>query len=247
MMAADTFQSSAGQLALTLIGHGSLLFRAGDLVIHVDPWSEQADYEKLPKADLILITHEHHDHFDPPAIERLQEEHTVVVLTEICAQHWGGGTIMRNGDVRIVQGVSIEAVPAYNIVHMRPSAVHPGTALHPERLLWEGLCPGIPYHPKGEGNGYVITFGDRRVYVAGDTENIPEMEALTGIDIAFLPMNTPYTMTPAMVASAARSFRPRILYPYHCGDTDPEELVELLRPFPEIEVRIRAASSCSSR
>ncbi len=239
MLAADTFQTSAGELTVALIGHGSLMFRIGELIIHVDPVGEVADYGTLPKADLILITHEHDDHFDPPTIERLRKEDTEVILTEICARQLGTGTVMRNGDVYTFKGICIEAVPAYNIVHMRPGAVHPGMAVHPEHLLWEGLCPGIPYHLKGEGNGYVITFGDRRVYVAGDTENIPEMEALAGIDIAFLPMNTPYTMTPAMVAAAARSLRPKVLYPYHCGDTDSGELLVLLRSSPEIEVRPR--------
>ena len=95
------------------------------------------------------------------------------------------------------------------------------------------------FHPKGRGNGYVITFGDKRVYVAGDTENTPEMKRLKDIDIAFLPMNLPYTMTPEMVADAARAFKPKVLYPYHYGQTDPAKLVDLLKDSPEIEVRIR--------
>ena len=126
---------------------------------------------------------------------------------------------MKNGDVQTVKGIRIEAVPAYNIVHKRPN--------------------GQPYHPKGVGNGYVLTFGDKRVYVAGDTENIPEMKALRGIDIAFLPMNLPYTMTPEMVADAAQAFQPKVLYPYHYGETDPSELVKLLEGQKGIEVRIR--------
>ena len=113
----------------------------------------------------------------------------------------------------------VEAVPAYNLEHKRPD--------------------GKPFHPKGEGNGYVLTFGGKRVYVAGDTENIPEMEALRDIDIAFLPMNLPYTMTPEMVAAAARAFKPKVLYPYHYGDTDPQKLVDLLKDLPAVEVRVR--------
>ena len=115
--------------------------------------------------------------------------------------------------------VSFEAVPAYNIVHERAS--------------------GEPFHPRGDGSGYIITFGDKRVYVAGDTENVPEMKKLKNIDIAFLPMNLPYTMTPEMVADAARAFRPKILYPYHFGKTDTSELVRLLAAEESIEVRIR--------
>ncbi len=110
-------------------------------------------------------------------------------------------------------------MPAYNIIHKRDN--------------------GQPFHPKGIGNGYIITFGDKRVYVAGDTENIPEMRDLRGIDIAFLPMNLPYTMTPEMVADAAKAFKPRILYPYHYGETDTSRLEDLLRDTKEIEVRIR--------
>jgi L-ascorbate metabolism protein UlaG (beta-lactamase superfamily) len=126
---------------------------------------------------------------------------------------------MNNGDVKTVEGLKIEAVPAYNIVHKRDT--------------------GQPFHPKGIGNGYIITFGGKRVYVAGDTENTPEMKSLKNIDIAFLPMNIPYTMTPEMVADAAKAFKPKILYPYHFGETDTSKLVSLLKETPEIEVRIR--------
>jgi L-ascorbate metabolism protein UlaG (beta-lactamase superfamily) len=173
----------------------------------------------MPKADLILITHEHGDHLDPKVIKMLQKNGTDLVLTEICAQRIDGGIVMRNGDVKTVQGLKIEAMPAYNIVHMRSGST--------------------PYHPKGRGNGYIVTFGDKRVYVAGDTENTPEMKELKNIDVAFLPMNLPYTMTPEMVADAAKVFKPKILYPYHYGRTDPTKLVDLLKNSKGIEVRIR--------
>jgi L-ascorbate metabolism protein UlaG (beta-lactamase superfamily) len=130
-----------------------------------------------------------------------------------------GSIILKNGDTQTIQDIKIEAVPAYNIKHMRSE--------------------NSPFHPKGEGNGYVLTFSDKRVYVAGDTENTPEMKALKNIDVAFLPMNLPYTMTPEMVADAASAFKPRVLYPYHFGNTDTSQLVELLKDTPEIEVRIR--------
>ena len=126
---------------------------------------------------------------------------------------------MKNGDIKTVLGIKVEAVPAYNLVHKRDN--------------------GQFFHPRGIGNGYVLTFGDKRIYVAGDTENIPEMKALQVIDCAFLPMNLPYTMTPEMVADAAKAFKPKILYPYHYGDTDPTKLMELLKDTPNIEVRIR--------
>ena len=215
----DTIKTSAGDLKITFIGHGTLMFTFGGRIIHVDPFSEMADYSKMPKADIVLLTHEHRDHLDPKALGILRTEKTVVVLTKPCAKQVEGGIVMNNGDVKTIGGLKIEATPAYNIVHKRDN--------------------GQPFHPKGIGNGYVITFGDKRVYVAGDTENIPEMQGLKDIDVAFLPMNLPYTMTPEMVADAARAFKPKILYPYHYGNTDTSKLLNLLKDVKGIEVRIR--------
>ncbi len=214
----ETIKTSAGKLEITFIGHGTLMFSFEGKAIHVDPWTKLADYSKMPKAHIILITHQHRDHLDLGALESIRTEQSAVVLTETCARQVKGGIVMRNGDVKTVRGLQIEAVPAYNLVHM--------------------LSPGVPYHPKGEGNGYVITLGDKRVYVAGDTENTPEMKGLKDIDVAFLPMNLPYTMTPEMVADAARAFKPRVLYPYHFGQTDTSELLKLLKDVKEVEVRI---------
>jgi L-ascorbate metabolism protein UlaG (beta-lactamase superfamily) len=204
---------------ITFIGHGTLMFKQGGKIIHVDPWMELADYTKLPKADLILITHEHRDHLDLKAIEAVRTPKTVVVATETAARQIKNAVIMRNGHTKTFAGFTVEAVPAYNIVHMR--------------------SPGVPYHPKGEGNGYIINFDSRRVYIAGDTENTPEMKALKNIDAAFLPMNLPYTMTPEMVADAAKIVRPKILYPYHYSDTDVSKLTALLKDEKGIEVRVR--------
>jgi L-ascorbate metabolism protein UlaG (beta-lactamase superfamily) len=215
----DNFKTSDGDLKITFIGHGTLMFTFQGKIIHVDPFGEMADYTKMPKADIILLTHEHRDHLDPKALGILRTEKTVVVLNQTCAEQIEGGIVMNNGDVKIIEGLKIEAVPAYNIVHKR-----------------EG---GQPFHPKGIGNGYVITFGDKRVYVAGDTENIPEMKKLKDVDIAFLPMNLPFTMTPEMVADAAKAFKPKILYPYHYSKTDPSNLLELMKDIKEIETRIR--------
>ena len=215
----DTIKTSDGKLEVTFIGHGTLMFSFDGKIIHVDPWTKLADYSKMPKAHIILITHHHRDHLDLKALGHIRTEQTSVVLTEICSRKVKGGLVMRNGDVKTVGGLEIEAVPAYNLVHMR--------------------SPGVPYHPKGEGNGYVITFGDKRVYVAGDTENTPEMKALEDIDVAFLPMNLPYTMTPEMVTDAARGFKPKVLYPYHFGQTDTSELVRLLKDVNDVELRIR--------
>jgi L-ascorbate metabolism protein UlaG (beta-lactamase superfamily) len=215
----DIITTTSGDLKITFIGHGTLLFTFSEKIIHVDPYGRLTDYSTLPKADIILITHEHGDHFDLKVIKMLRIEKTSLVLTKNCTKDISGGIVLKNGDVQTVQGLKIEAVPAYNIVHKRDN--------------------GEPFHPQGIGNGYIITFGDKRVYVAGDTENIPEMGELGKIDIAFLPMNLPYTMTPEMVADAARMIKPQILYPYHYGNTDTSKLVELLKDDKDIEVRIR--------
>lgn len=215
----DIIPTDAGDLTISFIGHGTLMFTFGESVIHVDPVGREADYTALPDADLILITHEHGDHLDPDAVSEISKNGTVIVVSASCEGSLEGARVMRNGETEAVAGFSVEAVPAYNIVNLRSE--------------------GMPYHPKGNGNGYVITFGDTRVYVAGDTEDTPEMRALQNIDVAFLPMNLPYTMTPEMVAEAARAFRPRILYPYHFGQTETNELVQLLADEEGIEVRVR--------
>lgn len=215
----DIIQTSKGDLKMTFIGHGTLMFEFGGKIIHIDPVGRYADYSQMPKADLVLITHDHGDHLDPEVLSMIYKEETKVVLAEKCLEKFDRGIVMHNGDEKEVIGIKIKAVPAYNIKHMRSE--------------------NNPYHPKGEGNGYILELGDKRVYIAGDTENIPEMKSLNDIDIAFLPMNIPYTMTPEMVADASKSFMPQILYPYHYGDTDPQKLVELLKKVEEIEVRIR--------
>jgi L-ascorbate metabolism protein UlaG (beta-lactamase superfamily) len=215
----DTIKTSRGDLVITFVGHGSLMLQSNGKTIHVDPYGLLADYDSLPDADVLLVTHQHGDHLDLNALDKVRTRSTVVLLTEACTTKVEGGTVMKNGDRRSIAGIEVEAVPAYNLVHKRDG--------------------GAVFHPRGEGNGYILTFGKTRVYIAGDTENTPEMKALKKIDYAFLPMNLPYTMTPEMVADAARAFKPRVLYPYHYGDTDPQKLVDLLKSEKEIEVRIR--------
>lgn len=215
----DTLTTSGGDLEVTFVGHGSLFFAFGGKVIHVDPFGRLADYSTLPKADVVLLTHAHGDHLDAAALAAIRKPETRVLVAPACEGKVAGATVVRNGGSETLLGVTVEAVPAYNLVHKRPD--------------------GTPFHPKGEGNGYVVTFGKTRVYVAGDTEDVPEMRALQSIDVAFLPMNLPYTMTPEMVASAVRAFRPRILYPYHFGETDPARLGPLLADVTGTEVRIR--------
>ncbi|NQU86441.1 MAG: MBL fold metallo-hydrolase [Mariniphaga sp.] len=209
----DIFDTSKGELAITFIEHGTLMMEFDGKVIHINPVGRYADYSTLPKADLILVTHEHGDHLDLNAIELISKSTTNVVLTKTCTSQYESGKVMANGESATIQGLKIEAVPAYNI----------------EKA----------FHPKGVGNGYVITCGDKKVYIAGDTENVPEMAELKNIEIAFLPMNLPYTMTPEMVAESAKAFKPKILYPYHFGNTNTDELVELMKDVKDVEVWIR--------
>jgi L-ascorbate metabolism protein UlaG (beta-lactamase superfamily) len=221
--AKDVFDTGDGKLSISFIGHGTLMFEYNDMVIHIDPTMNEADYANMPDADLILITHHHGDHLDLTAINHIIKVDCPVVMTQSCLDQLGdfkGAVIMKNGDRKTVKGIPIEAIPAYNIVHKRSN--------------------GEAYHPKGIGNAYLLSIGDLRVLIGGDTENVPEIKALKDLDIAFLPMNLPYTMTPEMVADAARAIQPKILYPYHFGQTDPNELANLLKDEKNIEVRIRA-------
>jgi L-ascorbate metabolism protein UlaG (beta-lactamase superfamily) len=176
----DVFKTSKGDLKITFIGHGTLMLAWDGKVIHVDPVGQYANYDALPKADLILVTHEHGDHLDPKAISQIKKGGTEIVATKSCAGKIPEAIMMANGESKTVQGVKIDAVPAYNVVNV-----------------------------------------------------------LKNIDIAFLPMNLPYTMTPEQVADAAKAFRPKVLYPYHYGNTDPQRLVDLLKGEEGIEVRIR--------
>lgn len=217
----DTFKTSKGDIKISFIGHGTLMFTLKSKVIHIDPFSRLADYSGLPKADLVLITHHHRDHLDLEALKLIIPANKIpIIAPSKCAEKIElKSIIMNNGDKKEVMGLIIEAIPAYNVKHKRDS--------------------GDPYHMKGEGNGYVITIGDTRIYIAGDTENIPEMSNLGKIDIAFLPMNLPYTMTPEMVADAAKTIKPKVLYPYHFGKTETSKIIELLEKEKDIKVRIR--------
>jgi L-ascorbate metabolism protein UlaG (beta-lactamase superfamily) len=218
----DTIKTSNGELIIHFLGHGSMYFEYNKLMVFIDPFSKVADYSILPKADLILVTHTHHDHLDSGAIVSVWKSNTKLMYTAECARALplnGQARLLKNGDVTSFEQIKIEAVPAYNIVGKRPD--------------------GNLFHPKGEGNGYILTFGNTRLYIAGDTENIPEMKTFGAIDIAFLPMNLPYTMTPEQMADAATMVNPKILYPYHFGETDVNKLVALLSSNKSIEIRVR--------
>jgi len=210
-------------LYVTMVGHGSLMFEYRGKIIHVDPYSSVADYSKLPKADLILITHEHADHLDKAALAEIQKSDTYLITTKICNEILGYGEILNNGDSKMWDGLEIAAVPAYNIVHKR--------------------ADGNAYHPEGRGNGYVVKFGDYLIYIAGDTENIPEMDQLKGkIYIAFLPKNLPYTMDDDMFVDAAKKVSPEYLYPYHMAEFNETEMNKALNGM-NIELRVRPMSN----
>ncbi|MEJ2355201.1 MAG: MBL fold metallo-hydrolase [candidate division WOR-3 bacterium] len=213
----DKINTTKGDLMVTLVGHASLMFDFNGKILYIDPVMSEGDYNKMPKADIIIVTHEHGDHLDPFAINAVRTDATAIILTKRCSEKVEGGIIMYNGDTDTVKGLPIEAVPAYNIVNKRSN--------------------GQPFHPKGNGNGYIITFGDKKIYIAGDTENTPEMKALKNIYAAFLPMNLPYTMNPEMVADAVIAFKPVILYPYHRDDKLIEKLKNLLKK-ESIDIRI---------
>jgi L-ascorbate metabolism protein UlaG (beta-lactamase superfamily) len=187
------------------VGHASLYFEYKDLVIHVDPYSAQADYNSLPDANLVFITHGHSDHYDLNALNKIKTDSTKMVCSQAVKNmktYTGTTFVLNNGDSIIIKGIPVKAVPAYNVTST--------------------------WHAKGVGNGYIFTFGEKRVYVAGDTEKIPEMGNLGKIDIAFLPMNLPYTMTPTAAAEAAKLIKPDILYIYHFGTSDTASLRKLL-------------------
>lgn len=213
----DEFETTKGKLTIYFIGHGTLMFDFGGKIVHVDPWSKLADYSALPKADIILVTHEHFDHLDSAAIRKIEKSSTQIVENGAVFGILKKGLVMKNGDKKTIEGIEIEAVPAYNTTADREK-----------------------FHPKGRDIGFVLTFGNKRVYIAGDTEDIPEMASLKDIDIAFLPMNQPYTMLPEQVVKAALSFKPKILYPYHYGETDVTKFSDLMPKNSGIEVRIRS-------
>ncbi len=216
----DTFNTKEGKdVVITAIKHASLRIQYDGLEIQVDPvakYAPETDYSKFPKADVILVTHEHFDHFDRGTIAALKKDGTQVVANPAVQKMLGSGTALANGEQRtLAKGISIAAVPAYN------------------------TTPGhTQFHPKGRDNGYVLTMGGLSIYIAGDTEDIPEMANLKDIDVAFLPCNQPYTMTPEQVAKAARTIKPKVLFPYHYSQTPIKRVADLLAG-SGIDVRIR--------
>lgn len=216
----DTFVTKSGkQVVITPIKHASMRIAYNGIEIEVDPviaLPPATDYTSMPKADLILVTHEHGDHCDKTAVAQLKKQSTTVVANPNSAKILGEGMVMVNGDKKkLMADIKIEAVPAYN-----------------------NSKDKMQFHPKGRDNGYILTIDGLRIYIAGDTEDIPEMKKIKNIDVAYLPCNLPYTMTPEQVAKAARVIKPKVLFPYHYGKTQIERVPELLKD-TDIDVRIR--------
>ncbi len=205
------------EVKVTPVRHGTFVLEFGEQTIIVDP--VEADYSAFDEPTLILITHVHPDHWNMETVAMLMGTGTKVVAPESVADSWGGiDTVLENEEFTDAEGISVEAVPAYNV----------------ER----GPREGEFYHPEGRDNGYVVNFGFERIYIAGDTECTPEMRELEDISMAFLPMNLPYTMTPTEAAECVKAFMPKVVYPYHHRGSDLDEFTWRLEDTPDVEVRI---------
>ena len=204
----------SGGVEVVPIMHASLILKWEGRVIHVDPWS-RGTYEGQPKADLILITDIHGDHLDLKQIDEVSKPGTVIIAPLAAQETVTQAEVLRNGEKTETLGIGIEAVPMYN--------------------LERGPEPGRVFHERGRGNGYVLTLGEQRVYISGDTECTDEMKNLEDIDIAFVCMNLPYTMTALEAASCVNTFRPKVVYPYHHRGIDPLEFKEAVTA-PGVEV-----------
>ncbi|MBN1518384.1 MBL fold metallo-hydrolase [Candidatus Sumerlaeota bacterium] len=208
-----------GDTMLTPIEHASLMIQAGEKTIYIDPVGDAARYAAFPRPELILITHIHGDHFNAETIAAVKTTDTVVIGPENVIAQLGYGQVIKNDESTTALGVRIEAIPAYN--------------LSPERMK---------FHPRGRDNGYVLNLDGQRIYLSGDTEDIPEMRSLQDIDFAVICMNLPYTMTVEQAASAVLELKPKAVSPYHYrgpnGMSDLQEFQRLVGENPEIEVRL---------
>lgn len=217
----DQIRTLKGDLIVHILNHATFALEWNEQMIYVDPVGPAERFARLNKPDLVLITDIHGDHLSVDTLRGVVTDKTRFVVPPAVADQLAEplrkrSAIMTNGQTETVLGIKIEAVPMYNTT--------------PDRLR---------YHPKGRGNGYVLTLGETRIYISGDTEDIPEMRSLKDIDIAFVCMNLPYTMTVEQAASAVREFKPKIVYPYHCRGSDLEKFKSLVGNDLGIEVRLR--------
>ncbi len=222
----DTHPTRMGSLEITHLGHASLLLTVGDRHFYVDPYARFADYATLPDADAILITHGHHDHLDPKAIAAVRTEETRILCPASCVERIEQSTALRNGESIHLHGVGVQAIPAYSVAKGRSG---------------KGLL-----HKPGDGNSYILEVGGVRVLIAGDTHSTPELKAQQDIDIAFLPLRTPFTLSAAELSEVTLEIKPKVLYPYHLDPTLLPELLERLAGVEGIDLRIRPRSGLSS-
>ncbi len=222
MVGGDVIVTSKGDLHIQPINHASFAMGWNGETVYVDPVGGAARYSALPKPDLIFITHQHGDHFDPATLSAIVKSDTKIVAPKdvydkMPADLQPKTAVMANGTRATVMGIDVEAVPAYNTTADR-----------------------LKFHPKGRDNGYVLTIGGKRVYISGDTEDIPEMRALKNIDVAFVCMNLPYTMDIDHAADAVLAFKPKIVYPYHSRGSDVKAFAQMVEAKDkDIDVRLR--------
>ena len=209
------FESAAGMIKVHPIAHASIVLETPVGVLYVDPVGDASNYEGLPDPDLILITHHHGDHFSADTLGAIAKNGAPMitnpeVLSKLPEDMKGNASALANGQSSTFKDMSIDAIPAYNLTEERKN-----------------------FHPQGRDNGYVLGIGDFKIYISGDTEDIPEMRALADIDLAFVCMNLPFTMPATAAADAVREFKPKYVYPYHYrgrdgGTQDPEEFAKLV-------------------
>jgi L-ascorbate metabolism protein UlaG (beta-lactamase superfamily) len=206
----DTFETDSGEVKVHPISHASFVMETPGPVIYADPVGGAALYEQYPEPDLILVTHEHGDHYDAETLSALAGDNTQIITNPavydmLPEELKAKATAIANGESTDYEGIGIDAIPAYNTTEDR-----------------------LQYHPEGRDNGYVLGIDGLRVYIAGDTEDIPEMRALEDIDVAFVPMNLPFTMDVEQAASAVTEFAPTYVYPYHYRDSDIDKFAQLI-------------------
>ncbi len=211
--------ASGESITFTPIDHATLAIQANGTTIYVDPVGDIKRFEKLPQPDVILITDIHKDHLNPEIVKSLKKKETVIVGPQAVISELKYGEVLKNGETKKFGAIKVEGIPMYNITEER-----------------------LKFHPKGRGNGYVITLNKKRIYISGDTEDILEMRSLENIDYAFVCMNLPYTMTVDQAASAVREFKPKVVYPYHYRGkgmfSDVTRFEHLARKDKDIEVRL---------
>ncbi len=204
----NRFNTPLGEIEIKIFGHASLLIQWNGKNIFVDPYSEVADYSKQPPAHLVLLTHHHYDHLDSESLIHITNKQTVVVATKICKEQLPLANAIIQGESFNYEGIEITAVYAYNIKNKNDQ--------------------GEPFHHRGEGNGYILNFEGYKLYIAGDTELIPEMEELGKIDLAFMPKNLPYTMSDQMFVEAVNIVMPKQLFAIHYFEIDVPKLKALM-------------------